>query len=222
MKKMIFIREEGTQRLVAEIREMGAISGDGCCISIKSGILNEAMKMGIVNEYMVGGKVNVTQFYRFGEITLITINCANTTVFDSYIDDEVWIGEKLKDRGILYHYSAGKKEQKHTVRITLPDVMWISRDGQRKRGSHGIALNKFLWDMKLGKAGNPADLYVYDKKESHHEKAAWDNRIKNTMNLSANEHRAHHKVISSMSHQVMVNINDVEELQAFLEYVRNN
>ncbi|MBO5386862.1 MAG: hypothetical protein J6A59_01785 [Lachnospiraceae bacterium] len=225
MKKMVFIREEGTQRLVAEVKEVGAVHEDGCCINIKNSVYKEAMKLGLVDEYVVGGKRTVTQFYRFGEITLLTIECAYTTVFDSYINDGTWIGEVLKNSGIVYHYSNGKKEQKHKVRISLPDVMRVNRDGVTKRGSHGVALNKFLWDIKKGKAGNPTDLYVYDGKESHHEKACWDNRIESTLNLSADEHREHHKILKEInpgSHQAIVNINTIEELEAFLEYLRNN
>ena len=227
MKRMVFIRVAGTNGLVPVVREetkeekLKDTNRDGCSIKIKNGVLNEAKEKGIIDKYAVGGKCNVTQFYKFGDITLITINCSNTTVFDSDIQGE-WIGDKIIRNGLQYHYSSGKNEQKHTLRIQLPDVLRENRKHEKVRGSHAVPLNKYLWDVKLGKAGNPSDLYIYDENESHHEKASWDNRIKNTMNLTKKEHKEHHKIISGASHQLLVNINTLEELEAFLDYVRNN
>lgn len=219
MKKMVFIREAGTQRLVAEVKEISGLSGDGCSVVIKDKLMIETSKLGITK--LADGKRFITSFYKFGDITLIRVADNRYCVFDSDIND-VWIGDLLKKYSIQYHYSHSKDEQKHTVRISLPDVIRVNRKKTKVRGNHSIALNKYLWDVELGKAGNPADLYIYDKKESHHEKASWDNRIRNTMNLSRKEHEEHHKVISSKSHQTLVDINTLEELEAFLEYLKNN
>lgn len=221
MKKMMFIRDEISKKMVAVVKNVSD-KGDGCCINIKDNVLPEAMKLGFVENYVEGGKRNKTCFYRFDKITLVTINDNRATVFDSCIKDDKWIGDELKTSGLHYHYSKGKKEQKHTVRIALTNVEWIDKNGNTKRGNHSVALNKFLWDIKVGKVNNTKDLYVYDGKESHHEKASWDNRIDSTMNISNEQHVQHHKSITSASHQMIVNINNIEELQAFLEYVKNN
>ena len=68
----------------------------------------------------------------------------------------------IKNNGLQYHYSSGKNEQKHTIRIQLPDVLRENRKCEKTRGSHAVSLNKYLWDVNLGEASNPNDLYVYD------------------------------------------------------------
>lgn len=231
MKKMIFKKvvdvTTGKEELVAVVKEVKGLQADGSTVSISDSLLNEALKVGLA-ERMQFGKGYDTTFYKFNDITLIRVNKDKVIIVDSEVVSNEWIGDTFKNKGISVARVRGKEIKRGVCRVSMANVRHLDRRREKEveTKNYNVSLSLVLWDLKLGNISGvnlqKDEVYNIVNMESHHEKAVWDNRIESTVRLTSENHRKYHSVNGEESHQIACTITSLEELQAFLEYLKNN
>ena len=231
MKKLVFKRvidvTTGKEELVAVVKKVAGLQEDGSTVNISDLLLNEALKEGLAERRQFGKGYNIA-FYKFNDITLIRVNKDKVIVVDSEVVSNEWIGDTLKDKGISVKRKTGVDNERGICRISMAKVKHLTADRKdvKETKNYNVSLSLVLWDLKLGNISGvnlqKDEVYNIVNMESHHEKAVWDNRIESTVRLTSENHRKYHSVNGEESHQIACTITSLEELQAFLEYLKNN
>ena len=231
MKRLIFtkVTDEvtGNEKLEAVVKKINGINTDGSTIRINDSLLDEALKNSLAERKQFGRGIN-TIFYKFNDITLVRIQKDKAIVVDSEIFSNEWIADTLKGKGISVKRKTGVNKERGICRISMAKVKHLTADRKdvKETMNYPVSLSLVLWDLKLGNISsvNLQENEIYDvvNMESHHEKATWDNRLESTVRLTSKDHKDYHSVNGSESHDMNCTITSLEELQAFLEYVRNN
>lgn len=231
MKKLVFtkVKDEvtGNEKLEAVVKKISGINADGSTISINDLLLDEALNLGLAERKQFGKSKNII-FYKFKDITLLRIGENQIVLVDSKLIGNEWIGDTLKNKGIYIKRAYGSIKSRGICRVSMREVKHLNkkRDNEIVTKNYPVSFCLVLWDLKLGNISGvylqKGEVYNIAKMEAHHEKATWDNRLESTVRLTSKDHKDYHSINGEESHDIYCDITSIEELQAFLEYVRNN
>lgn len=228
MKKLVFIREKESNKLLAKVVEDRGLDADGSTVTITYELLEECRKQGIFKKYCFGrGNDNV--FYDAGDMTFLRIKDDKVVVLDESLVEGEWIGhtfERLKRSVSLKRSKDTNGESRGICRISMQNVKHLDKTKKNEKidKHYSVQLARVFWDIKLGKIDSLVDEKLYDivDNEAHHEGFTWDNRLHKTIALTRQEHNEYHTINGAGSHQVYCKVNTVEEMVALIEYLRNN
>ena len=232
MKKIVFNKSmdevTGSEKLIASVKEVGALSEDGSSVKINYSLLEKAFEVGLFERKgFARGYSNI--FYKCGNITFLRIKDDEVIVMDSFIYCNEWIGDTFRkaDKSVCLSRKERSGLSRAYSKVVMENVKHLNRDGNEVISEkHKVTLAEILWDIRLGniKGLTAVEGVVYSivGMDLHHEKAAWDERLESTMLLTKEEHVTYHQVNGKGSHQIAVRVNTLDELQAFIEYLRNN
>ena len=225
MKRMDFITDKDTNKLIAVVKDDGINGNDGSTIIIKKWVYGEALKEGVFTKVStIRGNNNF--LYDCGDMTFLNIKDDEVTVLDSVIN-----GMKIEHILAKKSVSINRNNNGRGVcRISLPKVRHIAtneKDIVVSNKSYPVSINLILNDIALNKVCNQVkNIKYYDTvdREGHHESACWDNRVSQTIILTTQQHKEHHSKEnnSEESHQIICIIDTVEKLKALIEYLRTN
>lgn len=222
MMRMNFIREEGTRKLIAVVKEDGNNNFDGSTIIIKKWVYGEALKEGVFISCTYGSRDNV--FYDCGDMTFLNIKDDECTVLDSVIN-----GMKIEKIFEKKSISIKREKGRGICRVSLAKVRHLAQNKKdiKEDKNYPVSINLVLNDIALGKVANQVkDIEYYDivNRVGHHKDYTCDNRIARTAIMTTQQHKKHHKKEnnSEESHQIICIIDSVAKLKALIEYLRAN
>lgn len=222
MKRMDFITDKDTNKLIAVVKDDGINGNDGSTIIIKKWVYGEALKEGVFISCTYGSRDNV--FYDCGDMTFLNIKDDECTVLDSVIN-----GMKIEKIFEKKSISIKREKGRGICRVSLAKVRHLAQNKKdiKEDKNYPVSINLVLNDIALGKVANQVkDINYYDilDREGHHESASWDNKIAHTVSLTTQEHKEHHSKDnnSEESHQIICIIDSVAKLKALIEYLRAN
>ena len=222
MKRMDFITDKDTNKLIAVVKDDGINGNDGSTIIIKKWVYGEALKEGVFISCTYGSRDNV--FYDCGDMTFLNIKDDECTVLDSVIN-----GMKIEKIFEKKSISIKREKGRGICRVSLAKVRHLAQNKKdiKEDKNYSVSINLVLNDIALGKVAKQVkDIEDYDivDREGHHEGATWDNRIARTVIMTTQQHKEHHKKEnnSEESHQIICIIDSVEKLVALIEYLRAN
>lgn len=223
MKRMDFITDKDTNKLIAVVKDDGINGNDGSTIIIKKWVYGEALKEGVFTKVStIRGNNNF--LYDCGDMTFLNIKDDECTVLDSVIN-----GMKIEKIFEKKSISIKREKGRGICRVSLAKVRHLA---QNKKDiviteSHPVSINLVLNDIALNKVCNQVkDIKYYDivDREGHHEGYVWDNRCHRIAIMTTQQHKEHHSKENNgeESHQIICIIDSVEKLKALIEYLRTN
>ena len=218
MKRIKFEEVTDGRIRVSEVNDKG-LKEDGSAIKMSYSLLEEALEQGVFKSRTYGK--GDTIFYNCEDITLLRVKDNDVIVLDSKING-IEISEILDKKSISINRN---QNDRGICRVNLSKVTHYSKNKKEivESKNYPVSINLVLWDIKLGKTNcKVKDIKRFDivEREGHHERADWDNRVTNTVVLTTEAHKEHHKVHGKNSHQTVCKISNVEELKALIEYLR--
>lgn len=222
MKRMDFITDKDTNKLIAVVKDDGINGNDGSTIIIKKWVYGEALKEGVFISCTYGNRDNV--FYDCGDMTFLNIKDDECTVLDSVIN-----GMKIEKIFEKKSISIKREKGRGICRVSLAKVRHLAQNKKdiKEDKNYPVSINLVLNDIALGKVANQVkDINYYDilDREGHHEGHCSDNRVSKVVVLTTQQHKEHHSKEnnSEESHQIICIIDTVEKLKALIEYLRTN
>lgn len=223
MKRMDFITDKDTNKLIAVVKDDGINGNDGSTIIIKKWVYGEALKEGVFTKVStIRGNNNF--LYDCGDMTFLNIKDDECTVLDSVIN-----GMKIEKIFEKKSISIKREKGRGICRVSLAKVRHLAQNKKdiKEDKNYPVSINLVLNDIALGKVPNQVkDIKYYDivDREAHHESACWDSKIAHTVSLTTQQHKEHHSKEnnSEQSHQIICIIDTVEKLKALIEYLRTN
>lgn len=229
MKKLVFknMLDEttGEMKLQAVEVNVSGLTGDGSIVDMSDSLLNKALESGLFQKRGYGRGYDNT-YYKCEELTLLRVRENQIIVIDSYINNNEWIADTFAINKKAVCIKRNNENDRGIPRVSMRSVKHLdkTRENEVISKNYPVALNRVLWDIKLGNISGLklADNETYDivNQESHHERAGWDNRLCNTIALTTKEHNDYHSENGEYNRQVKCKITSLEELQAFIEYLR--
>lgn len=207
MKKVVFKRVEGSKELIAVIVNIPGEMGNGSSINISDSLLEKVDSNPIETKTSEIGN----RYYKLDEeITLFRVRENEIVIVDT---------ESVKEISkVPFRFQRDNKESRFVVVREVKDA---------GKNRHNIQIGKVCWDLALGivEGISRSMVYSYEEKEIHHEKMLCDNRKCSTIPLTSEEHEQKHtnekgERGAGASHQVIVNIKTMEELEAFIKLIK--
>lgn len=247
MKQLIFTRNNEGHLKATIVNNVG-LEADGSTIDINDSLLEEARRINIFQEKAYARGYD-NMYYRCGDCTLLRVKENQVILIDSYLGDKqtsefniddcvdeldgVWLAEIFKNKSVAIKRSTGHRNSRGIPRMNLSlvthqgfekDANGNLRMRTKTTPNHPVELATIIWALNEGRMST-VDFksnwsFNLNKMQLHHDGFDWDNRLCQTMYLTEQEHTDYHSQVGEWSHQCYCKINTIEELIAFLEFIR--
>lgn len=209
-------------KLTPFLTESTSSSFEGCAIRIDKEVMEDVIGlheagMDIFDKISesADGK---TKYYSFKDKTLVKMSNHKNLyiVTDTNINGQ-YIADIIGNKHIGYDKCA---KGKYVVRISVK-ARWCTRNKKEKESnSHLVSLGRVLYEVNQGHDINEI-FDITDRKELHHSKICWDNRLESVKLLTSKEHQLEHKKTYDKkygkTHQAACHITNIGELISFIE-----
>lgn len=247
MKQLVFVKDNQGQLKVKMVNNVG-LEADGSTIDIDDSLLEEALKLNIFQEKAYArGYDNI--YYKCGDCTLLRVKENQVILIDSYLGDKtksefdidncadelngVWLAEIFKNKSVSIKRATGHRNSRGIPRMNLTKVVhegfYKNKHGKYEKKpkvtfNHPVELATIIWELNGGGLRTvdfrPNFSLNIISMELHHDGFDWDNRLCQTMYLTEQEHTDYHSLMGEWSHQCYCKINTIEELIAFLKFIK--
>lgn len=249
MKQLVYVKDEKGHVKARIINNVG-LKADGSTIDIPDKILEYALKIGIFQEKAFARGYKNTYYrcndctllrVDTNQVVLIDSYLASKkddewgfierTNEENKVDklDGVWLAKVFKDKSVCIKRSNGHRYSRGIPRMSLSKVTHIgyvkdeqgrNRMRNKTTPNHPVELATVIWALNEGRLSTEGWKLDIRNMELHHDGYDWDNRLCQTMYLTEQEHADYHSQIGEWSHQCYCKIETIEELVAFLEFIR--
>lgn len=209
-------------RLTPFLTESTSSSFEGCAIRIDKEVMEDVIGLheaGMdIFDKIYESADGKTKYYSFKDKTLVNVsNYKNLYVVTDTTINGQYIADILEGKHIRYGEST---KGKYVVRISVK-ARWCTRNKKEKESnSYQVSLGRVLYEVGQGHDINEI-FDITDKKQLHHSKICWDNRLESVKLLTSKEHQLEHKKTYDKkygkTHQAACYITNIGELISFIE-----
>ena len=231
MEKLVFNKNSNGEINTTIINET-VRNNRGNSLKINKAALEEAAKKSKCKKTSYGNRNVFNDWYTFDDMIILRVSYMNRDEESYFVFDNAANGNYIpvlfENKNVIYTRKKDKREtSRKTPLVGIKNVKYKNKKGEiiiQPDKTKAVNVGTVLWLLAYGVLDDIKGTKICNvvNQEIHHKSYDFDNRLKNIELVSSERHKEIHQSTTYKSHQMMVEINDFEELIAFINFIRKH